>query len=38
MRDKKFYKEKIVEMMEKIENLWILNQILQFILNIAKED
>ncbi len=38
MGDKKFYKEKIVEMMERIENLWILNQILQFILNITKED
>lgn len=32
------YKQKIIELVEKIENLWILEQILQFILNMTKED
>lgn len=31
-------KEKIIDMVEKIENLWILKQILQFIKNMTKED
>lgn len=36
--EKKFYKEKIIEMVEKIESVWILNQIMQFIQNMTKED
>lgn len=38
LREKKYYKDKIIELVEKIENLWILEQILQFILNMTKED
>lgn len=43
MRDEKFkeknyYKQKITELVVKIENPWILEQILQFILNMTKED
>lgn len=36
--DKETYKKKIIDMVEKIENTWILEQILQFILNMTKED
>lgn len=36
--EKEVYMKEIVEMMEKIENIWILNQILQFIQNMTKED
>lgn len=32
------YKEEIIKMVKKIENLWILEQILQFIVNMTKED
>jgi len=32
------YKEKIIELVKKIENSWILEQILQFIINMTKED
>lgn len=38
LREKNYYKDKIIELVEKIENLWILEQILQFILNMTKED
>lgn len=31
-------RKKIIELVEKIENPWILEQILQFILNMTKED
>lgn len=36
--EKENYKEKIIEMIEKIENQWILKQILRVIINITKED
>ncbi|MFQ9516728.1 MAG: hypothetical protein ACLRZ9_13015 [Eubacterium sp.] len=32
------YKQKIIEMVEEIENLWILEQTLQFIHNMTKEE
>lgn len=32
------YREKIIGLVEEIENLWILKQILQFIANMTKED
>lgn len=32
------YKRLIIEMVEKIEDVWILDQILQFIQNMTKED
>lgn len=32
------YKQKIIEMVEEIENLWILEQTLQFIQNMTKEE
>lgn len=32
------YKQKIIEMVEETENLWILEQILQFIHNMTKEE
>lgn len=38
LEEKKYYKDKVTELMEKIENPWIFEQILQFILNITKED
>ena len=38
LREKKYYKDKIIELVDKIENLWVLEQILQFILNMTKED
>lgn len=31
-------KKKIIELVEKIEDLWILEQILRAIINITKED
>lgn len=31
------YKEKIIEMVSKIENTWILEQILSFVKNMTKE-
>ncbi len=31
------YREKIIEMMGKIEDIWILRQIYRFIINITKE-
>lgn len=37
-REKDYYKEKIIELVEKIENPWILEQILRVIINITKED
>lgn len=37
-REEDYYKQKITELVEKIENPWILEQILQFILNMTKED
>lgn len=36
--EKENYMKEIIEMIEKIENIWILNQILQFIQNMTKED
>lgn len=38
LREKNYYKDKIIELVEKIENPWIIEQILQFILNMTKED
>lgn len=32
------HKDKIIRMVVKIENPWILKQILQFIVNMTKED
>lgn len=32
------YREKIIGLVEEIENLWILKQIFQFIANMTKED
>lgn len=37
-REKDYYKEKIIENVDKIENPWILKQIFRFIINITKED
>lgn len=37
-REKDYYKDKITELVEKIENPWILEQILRVIINITKED
>lgn len=37
-REKDYYKEKIIELVEKIENQWILEQILRVVINITKED
>lgn len=34
----KNYRQKIINMVEKIESLWVLEQILQFIQNMIKED
>lgn len=34
----KSYKQKIINMVEEIESLWVLEQILQFIQNMIKED
>lgn len=34
----KDYKDQIIGMVVKIDNLWILKQILQFIVNMTKED
>lgn len=36
-KDKEFYREKIKELVEKIEDIWILEQILRFIKNMIKE-
>lgn len=38
LKEKEYYKVKIHEMVEKIENVWILNQIMEFIHNMTKED
>lgn len=37
-RTQEFYREEIFEMVGKIESIWILEQILQFIQNMTKED
>lgn len=37
-REKDYYKEKIIELIGKIENPWILEQILRVVINIMKED
>lgn len=37
-RTKEFYRGGIIEMVGKIESIWILEQILQFIQNMTKED
>lgn len=37
LRKKDFYKEKIIEMVTKIEDVWVLRQILRCIKNITKE-
>lgn len=34
----KDYKDQIIGMVVEIDNLWILKQILQFIVNMTKED
>lgn len=34
----KNYRQKIINMVEEIESLWVLEQILQFIQNMIKED
>lgn len=36
--EKEYYRQKIIEMVGKIESLWILEQILRFIKNMTKED
>lgn len=38
LNEKAYYREKIIEMVGEIENLWILGQILRVIVNITKED
>lgn len=38
MEENNYYREKITELVEKIENPWILNEILRVIINITKED
>ncbi len=37
LKEKDYYKQKIIEMVEKISDEWILKQILRCILNITKE-
>lgn len=37
LREREFYKQKIIEMVEEIENQWILEQIFRFIKNMTKE-
>ena len=37
-REKEVYKEKIVEMVGKVESLWLLEEILKMIKNALKED
>lgn len=37
-REKEVYREKIVEMVGKIESLWLLEEILKMIKNALKED
>lgn len=34
--EKEYYRQKIIGMVEKIESLWILEQILRCIINITK--
>lgn len=36
LTEEEFYKEKIIEMVKKIEDVWILEQILKCIINITK--
>lgn len=36
LREKEWYREKIVEMVNQINNSWILNEIIRFIENITK--
>ncbi len=36
MKEKEWYKKKIVEMTKDIENVWILQEIVRFIENIQK--
>lgn len=33
----KWYREKIVEMVEQVEDVWILEQIHKFVINMTKE-
>lgn len=35
MEEKEFYREKIIEMVGKIDSLWLLEQILSFIRNMT---
>ena len=37
LKEKEFYKEKIVEMVKEINDTWLLEQIFRFIHNITKE-
>lgn len=36
LKEKEWYRKKIVEMIRNIENTWILNEIVRFIENITK--
>lgn len=36
MKEKEFYKEKIIKMVNAIDSIWILEQILKFVKNITK--
>lgn len=37
-KTKEFYRRRIIEMVGEIESIWILEQILQFVQNMTKED
>lgn len=37
MKEKEFYKEQIIEMVQKIDSIWLLEQILRSIKSITKE-
>ena len=36
-KEKEWYREKIVEMVEQIEDVWILEQIHKFVINMTEE-
>lgn len=36
LTEKEYYKEKIIDKIRKIDNLWVLSQIIRFVENITK--
>lgn len=36
LTEKEYYKEKIIDKIRKIDNLWVLNQIIRFVENITR--